>query len=86
MDAKITLAFDKAVIEKAKAFAESQNISLSRLTEFLYQKMTSENYAQIEAFPISDWVQSVAEERGEYRKQRSRKDAKSEFFDSKTKK
>jgi hypothetical protein len=45
--------------------------------------MTSENYAQIEAFPISDWVQSVAEERGEYRKQRSRKEAKSEFFDSK---
>jgi hypothetical protein len=41
MDAKITLSFDKNVIEKAKAYAEENNISLSRLTEFLLSKVTS---------------------------------------------
>jgi len=40
MDAKITLRFEKDVIAKAKRFADSQNISLSRLTEFLYSKLT----------------------------------------------
>jgi hypothetical protein len=34
MNAKLTLHFNQEVIEKAKAFAAAQNISLSRLTEF----------------------------------------------------
>ena len=41
MDAKITLSFDRDIIVKAKDFADSQNISLSRLTEFLYRQITS---------------------------------------------
>jgi hypothetical protein len=38
MDAKITLSFDETVIKKAKRYAENNNISLSRLTEFLLVK------------------------------------------------
>lgn len=37
MDAKLTLNFDSAVIEKAKAFADARGINLSRLTEYLYR-------------------------------------------------
>ncbi|WP_339606444.1 DUF6364 family protein [uncultured Roseivirga sp.] len=41
MDAKVTLSFDQEVIKSAKQFAEKNNISLSRLTEFLYRQLTS---------------------------------------------
>ena len=33
MDAKVTLSFDAQIIEKAKTYAQSQGLSLSRLTE-----------------------------------------------------
>lgn len=50
MDAKITLCFNEAVINKAKKFAEVNNISLSRLIEFLLQKITSSHYHQWRSF------------------------------------
>lgn len=81
MDAKITLAFNKDVIEKAKAYAAEQNISLSRLTEFLYQKITSGDFKDLDQFPISDWVNQVAEGETEYKK-RVRKSVKDEFMKS----
>ncbi len=40
----ITLGFDKSVITKAKRYANENNISLSRLIEFLLRKITSNNY------------------------------------------
>lgn len=83
MDAKITLSFNKEVIKDAKEFAEINGISLSRLTEFIYRQMTSENYKSLEELPISDWVNEVAEEKPEYGKAVSRKKMKSDFFDSK---
>ncbi len=84
MDAKITLSFDKSVISKAKEFANSQNISLSRLTEFLYRQITSGHYKSLEELPVSDWVDMVAEGAAEYKtKPRSRKSLKSEFLESK---
>jgi antitoxin component of RelBE/YafQ-DinJ toxin-antitoxin module len=43
MDSKITLSFDESVISKAKKYAEKNNISLSRLIEFLLKKITSNN-------------------------------------------
>lgn len=43
MDSKITLNFDKSVIEKAKEYANENNISLSRLIEFLLTKITSKS-------------------------------------------
>ena len=38
MDAKVTLSFDQEVIQKAKAFAEEKNISLSRFLGKLMKK------------------------------------------------
>ncbi len=66
MDAKITLSFDKQIIEKAKRYAESQNISLSRLMEHLLDKITSNQYKSLEDFPVADWVNAVAEGKAEY--------------------
>lgn len=84
MDAKITLSFNEAVIIKAKQYAEANNISLSRLIEYLLQKITSSNYQSYEDFPISDWVMQVAEGEAVYQtKKRSRKSSKDEFFASK---
>jgi hypothetical protein len=83
MDAKITLSFDEAIIEKAKQYAEANNISLSRLTEFLYSKITSGHYKNLEDLPISDWVSMVAEGNVEYQtKTKSRKALKQEFYKS----
>ncbi len=80
MDTKITLSFNKEVIERAKKYAEAHNMSLSRLMEFVLDKMTSNNYKALEDFPISDWVNKVAEGEAVYvRKPKSSKSLKSEY-------
>lgn len=66
MDTKLTLHFDQEVINKAKAFAAANNISLSRLTEFLYRNITSGNYKTLEELPVADWVALVAEGEPKY--------------------
>ncbi len=81
MDSKITLSFNKEVIDNAKAYAKAHNISLSRLTEFIFQRITSEDYENLHDFPVSDWVNQVAEGKVEYRK-RGRKSMKDEFMKS----
>ena len=68
MDTKVTLSFDQEVITKAKNFAEQNNISLSRLTEFLYRRITEKQYINLEELPISDWVGMVAEDAAVYKK------------------
>lgn len=84
MDAKITLSFDEAIIKKAKRYAQNNNISLSRLTEFLLSKVTNNNYQSLEDLPISDWVHLVAEGDVEYQtKAKKSKDLKNEYFKSK---
>lgn len=85
MDSKITLSFDETVIHRAKKYAAKNNISLSRLTEFLLKKVTAAKYENMEDFPISDWVFEVAEGPAEYetKAKRTRKKAKEEFFKSK---
>lgn len=83
MDTKITLSFDEEVIRQAKEFASKNNISLSRLTEFIYKQMTSNNYQNLEELPISEWVNMVADEGIEYKKSGSRKQLKAEFHQSK---
>lgn len=84
MDNKITLSFDESVIARAKKYAEKNNVSLSRLIEFLLKKITSNNYTSLEDFPISDWVQQVAEGEAIYetKAKRSRKAAKEQYFKS----
>lgn len=86
MDAKVTLSFNAAVIEQAKALAEKQGISLSRLTEILLRKaIDSQNY-HIEELPVADWVSQVAEGEIEYvSRRKKRSDAKDEFFKSRKK-
>ncbi len=83
MDTKITLSFDDEIISKAKQFAEANNVSLSRLTEFLYRKITHGQYKNLEALPISEWVSMVSEGEMEYQtKAKSRKALKKEYFKS----
>lgn len=84
MDVKVTLSFDEAVVNKAKRYAEKNNISLSRLVEFLLQKTTSGDYSTLEELPISEWVSMVSEGEAIYHtKKKSRKAAKAEYFSSK---
>ena len=84
MDAKVTLSFDANIIEKAKHYAESQGISLSRLTEILLRKATVGGYKNIEDIPVADWVNTVSEGEAEYiTTPRKRKDIKDEYFKSK---
>jgi len=82
MDTKLTLHFDKTVIEKAKEYAAANNISLSRLTEYLYRQITSGNYKTFEDFPVADWVIEISEGEAVYKKQ-DRKNTKKEFFNRK---
>jgi len=83
MDNKITLSFDANIINKAKEYAEANNISVSRLVEFLLQKVTTSGYHSLEDYPISDWVNQIAEGEATYQtKKRSSKSLKDEFFAS----
>ncbi|HXH99518.1 MAG TPA: DUF6364 family protein [Sphingobacteriaceae bacterium] len=83
MDQKVTLSFDNEVIIKAKKYAEENNISLSRLIEFLLTRITSNEYGSFEDFPIHEWVHQLAEGKATYQVKRNRKDAKKDFFESK---
>ncbi len=84
MDSKVTLSFDEAVINKAKKYAEENNISLSRLTEYLLRKVTSGNHSSLEEFPISDWVSTLAEGEVEYQRQpKGSNKLNAEFFKNK---
>lgn len=83
MDAKITLSFDEKVIARAKKFAEENNISLSRLTEYLFSKITQAQYQGLEEIPIADWVNLLSEGKVEYQtKPRSRKSLKKAYYKS----
>jgi Family of unknown function (DUF6364) len=85
MDTKITLSFDESVIEKAKAFAATQGISLSRLTEFLFDKITStpKSYSYLDDIPVASFINMVAEEQAEYKSAaKSSKSYKDEYYKS----
>jgi hypothetical protein len=80
MDTKITLSFDESVIVKAKAFAEANNISLSRLVEFMLSKVTDKRYRSIDELPVSDWVNAVAEGEVEYVRKNASHNVKKEYL------
>ncbi|MGE0771707.1 MAG: DUF6364 family protein [Cyclobacteriaceae bacterium] len=79
-DSKITLSFDAEVIKKAKRFAASNNLSLSRLTEMLLRNIITGRYKSLEEFPIADWVNNLAE--GEVVYKRKEKRIKRQFLES----
>lgn len=86
MDAKITLSFNEEIIIKAKEYASKNNISLSRLTEFLLAKVSfNENGKKsLEEIPISDWVNELSKGKIIYNKNTpNRKIQKNEYFNSK---
>lgn len=84
MDAKVTLSFNEQVIESAKQYAAERGISMSRLVEYLLRKVTTQSYSSLEDFPISDWVNEVAEGKAVYKtKTKSNKDLRDEYFRSK---
>ena len=56
MDTKLTPSFDAGVAERAKAFAEANNICLSRLIEFMLNKVTDKRYRSLDELPVSDWI------------------------------
>lgn len=83
MDAKLTLSFNADVAERAKAFAEANNISLSRLVEFMLNKVTDKRYRSLDELPVSDWVNQVAEGEAVYiRKNAAQRNLKAEYFTS----
>ncbi len=87
MDSKVTLSFDQEVIRHAKEYAASQNISLSRLVEFLLRRATTGEYRSLEEFPIADWVSASGRRPSRIQTgSKSRKDLKDEFFTSRKKK
>ena len=84
MDAKITLSFNEAVIRKAKKYAEENNISLSRLTEFLLGKVTGSSYKSIDELPVSEWISELSEGRMDYiRSSDTRKIMRKEYYSKK---
>lgn len=83
MDAKLTLSFNQEIINKAKAFADDNNISLSRLIEHLLSKVVDKPYQSLEDFPIAEWVSMVADGDAIYQTKSTRKKQKDEFFKSK---
>ena len=85
MDSKITLSFDQQVIAQAKAFADANNISLSRLTEFLLSKVVSKKYRSLDELPVSDWVSMVSEGQAEYVRKNAAKSVKKQYLESRGK-
>ncbi|AHF14626.1 DUF6364 family protein [Niabella soli] len=84
MDAKVTLSFNASVIEKAKAYAASEGLSLSRLVELLLQKViaTGQHSVNIEHIPIEEWVSVVAEGPAVYNTKSLSKSQKKDFYES----
>lgn len=85
MDSKITLSFDQKVIAQAKEFAEANNMSLSRLTEFLLSKVVSKRYRSLDELPVSDWVNMVSEGEVRYTRKNASKSVKKDYLDSRKK-
>lgn len=86
MDSKITLSFDKQVITQAKAFAAANNISLSRLIEFMLSKVMDKRYRSLDELPVSDWVNEVAEGEATYvRKNAAERNVKKDYLASRRK-
>lgn len=61
MDAKLTLKFDKQVVENAKEYAVKNNKSLSRIIESYLKLLTSqEKNNDVEEIVITDFVKSLS--------------------------
>jgi Family of unknown function (DUF6364) len=88
MDAKLTLSFDEEIIAQAKKFADEKGISLSRLTEYLFKRVTTQpkNYSSIDDIPVADFIWELNEPQSEYIRTPVAKTRKKEYFEAKNKK
>lgn len=59
MDSKLTLKLDQEVIEKAKIYASSKKLSLSRLVENYLSSLTSDKNYEDNGSDISPFVKSL---------------------------
>lgn len=56
---KLTLSLNKTIIEDAKVYAKSKNISLSQLIETYLHKVTSNEKIESDPTPIVDQLSGV---------------------------
>ncbi len=59
MDKKLTLSLDKAIIERAKNYAKSNNISLSKLIESYLTTLTKRKRNSTEITPLVESLSGV---------------------------
>ncbi|MEN8138627.1 MAG: DUF6364 family protein [Bacteroidota bacterium] len=59
MDTKLTLSVDKEIIEKAKEYAKSQKVSLSKIIESYLSALTSHRSKEIEITPFVESLSGV---------------------------
>tara|TARA_R100000544_G_scaffold34951_1_gene22029 strand:+ start:72 stop:317 length:246 start_codon:yes stop_codon:yes gene_type:complete len=59
MDKKLTLSLDKAIIESAKNYAKSNNISLSKLIESYLSTLTKRTRTSTEITPLVESLSGV---------------------------
>ena len=61
MDTKLTLKLDKEIINRAKLYAESKKISLSKLIESYLQLLTKESSTTDKISPLVESLSGVIE-------------------------
>lgn len=59
MDTKLTLSLDKEIIERAKLYAKSRKISLSRLIESYLSAMIDSQKSEVEITPLVESLSGV---------------------------
>lgn len=59
MDKKLTLSLDKSIIESAKNYAKSNNISLSKLIESYLTTLTKRKRNSMEITPLVESLSGV---------------------------
>ncbi len=61
MDKKLTLSLDQSIIERAKAYAKANNISLSKLIESYLATVTRKSKKKSEITPLVKCLSGVIE-------------------------
>ncbi len=59
MDKKLTLSLDNSIIERAKAYAKANNISVSKLIEAYLKSLTTEKKGEMEITPLVESLSGV---------------------------
>lgn len=59
MDKKLTLSLDKSIIENAKNYAKSNNISLSKLIESYLKTLIEQKRSEVHITPLVESLSGV---------------------------